>query len=266
MRRRDPDLCIDTPARADSTQYAHLGFQDVFYLTRLQLSLPPSALTLPRPTSPTRKQLVKARYPLSPEYQISIEDPRASMSDASSVITSSTSVRRVVSRGRDNSVKGLGRVASTAPTLSTPDLGPLDFTSSPSTLPVRTPAPPSPAVLIPLRDHDARDGLDSRDHFDFIANTHAPVLPPLHLPEPAHPVRNGLAPISSQMRRMASGSSQGSSNSGQRAQRGSGAATGDEGDVKRMLEARIKALVSAMCDSDADLSHASVSHAFVWTQ
>ena len=56
-------------------KYAHLGYQDIFYLTRLQLGLPPSTLDLGRPTSPCRKVLVRAKFPLDPKYQLPLEDP-----------------------------------------------------------------------------------------------------------------------------------------------------------------------------------------------
>ncbi|WWD17690.1 hypothetical protein CI109_102131 [Kwoniella shandongensis] len=45
-------------------KFAHLGYQDVFYLTRLQLCLPPSHRSLPCPTPPVLQVLKKAKYPL----------------------------------------------------------------------------------------------------------------------------------------------------------------------------------------------------------
>ncbi|OCF37646.1 hypothetical protein I316_00773 [Kwoniella heveanensis BCC8398] len=48
-------------------RFAHQGFQDIFYLTRLHLRLPPSTLNLPNPSCPVRKTLLKAGYPLPPQ-------------------------------------------------------------------------------------------------------------------------------------------------------------------------------------------------------
>ncbi|KAL1407475.1 hypothetical protein Q8F55_006908 [Vanrija albida] len=70
-------------------KYALIGFADVFYLVRLELQLPPSALALPRPSSPVRRQLLAAKYPLPPAYQVSQSEDDAVSTRAS---TSTTSV------------------------------------------------------------------------------------------------------------------------------------------------------------------------------
>ncbi|ORX37414.1 hypothetical protein BD324DRAFT_448806 [Kockovaella imperatae] len=45
-------------------EFAHRGYQDIFYLTRFELSLPPSRLNLPQPSSPVAKTLADANFPL----------------------------------------------------------------------------------------------------------------------------------------------------------------------------------------------------------
>jgi hypothetical protein len=218
-------------------QYAHLGFQDVFYLARLQLSLPPSSMYLPRPTSPIRRVLVKAKYPLPPEFQTLQEDPRSSISDRTSVTSraaTSGPIQGEVNRGRDCSVKVLGKGFGGAPSLPTPtqvspSLGPL-----PQSLSIRTPAPTSPGLLIPQREGEPRD------HFNSVATSPVQLPPPLDLPEPA---------FARPAQEVASGSStaSGASVQGRAVQR---MASGDETDVKRMLEARIKALVNQVGQCD----------------
>ncbi|WVR06051.1 hypothetical protein IAU60_003079 [Kwoniella sp. DSM 27419] len=53
-------------------KFAHLGYQDIFYLARFHLRLPPSALTLPGPSPAVRRTLMKAGYPLSPQLECSV--------------------------------------------------------------------------------------------------------------------------------------------------------------------------------------------------
>ncbi|WRT64329.1 uncharacterized protein IL334_001261 [Kwoniella shivajii] len=58
-------LCKHGKLETLESKFAHLGYQDIFYLTRLQLKLPPSSTTLPSPASSCVKQtLIKAKYPL----------------------------------------------------------------------------------------------------------------------------------------------------------------------------------------------------------
>ncbi|WVQ97612.1 hypothetical protein IAU59_004726 [Kwoniella sp. CBS 9459] len=59
-------------------RFAHQGYQDIFYLTRLHLRLPPSTLDLPNPSCPVRKTLLKAGYPLPPQPECSAGPSRPS--------------------------------------------------------------------------------------------------------------------------------------------------------------------------------------------
>ena len=213
----------------------------MFYLTRLQLALPPSAISLPRPSSPIRRQLVKANYPLPAQYQTSLRDevasptpPRPSVvisSDASEV-----SVKRP--RGRDDITKQLSWTSSRsslgAESMSTLNIS---LTASPSTaasaLPItpmsevgRQLGLPSPQILpsspSPVSIPQPKD--ESRDHFDHLSTTLISSPPSQMLVRQVSGGRSSLRHISR--------------HPSQRVP------SGDEGDVRRMLQARINALVS----------------------
>ncbi|WWC58779.1 uncharacterized protein I303_101323 [Kwoniella dejecticola CBS 10117] len=49
------------------SKFSSSGFQDIFYLTRLHLKLPPSSISLPPPSCLVRQTLLTAGYPLPPD-------------------------------------------------------------------------------------------------------------------------------------------------------------------------------------------------------
>ncbi|WWC66228.1 uncharacterized protein I206_100129 [Kwoniella pini CBS 10737] len=57
-------VCKNGRLETLENKFAKLGFQDIFYLTRLQLKLPPSSLRLPPPSCFVGQTLLKAGYPL----------------------------------------------------------------------------------------------------------------------------------------------------------------------------------------------------------
>ncbi|WVF70292.1 hypothetical protein IAT40_005081 [Kwoniella sp. CBS 6097] len=116
-------------------RFAHLGFQDVFYLTRLHLRLPPSTLDLPNPSCPVRKTLLRAGYPLPTQSECS-NGPSSSSSRTTNVISRPTSPKSSIPRrgssSLDLSVPSESRSRlDGAPTKASPATGMKRSTSSP---------------------------------------------------------------------------------------------------------------------------------------
>ncbi|OCF73984.1 hypothetical protein I204_05834 [Kwoniella mangroviensis CBS 8886] len=57
-------MCKHGKLETLESKFSSLGLQDIFYLTRLHLKLPPSSITLPSPSTTVRQTLLKAGYPL----------------------------------------------------------------------------------------------------------------------------------------------------------------------------------------------------------
>ena len=213
----------------------------MFYLTRLQLSLPPSATSLPRPSSPIRRQLVKASYPLPAHYQTSLRDEAVRPTSPKPIVVVAPDVREVSTerrRGRDDRTKELSW-ASSRSSLGAQSSSTLNIslTASPSTgfsgLPITPmtevgrqlgapspqilPSSPSPVSIPPPKD-------ESRDHFDHLSTTPINSLPSPMLTRKVSGGRGPIRPIGRHPSLRAP--------------------SGDEGDVRRMLQARINALVS----------------------
>ena len=76
---------------AHKSQYAHLGFQDIFYLVRMELQLPASSIALPRPSEPVLQRLLDAGYPLPDTFP----EPgsRPGSTSISPVVTRAASVK-----------------------------------------------------------------------------------------------------------------------------------------------------------------------------
>ncbi|WVQ62010.1 uncharacterized protein L199_000143 [Kwoniella botswanensis] len=57
-------MCKHGKLETLESKFSSLGLQDIFYLTRLHLKLPPSSITLTSPSTTVRQTLLKAGYPL----------------------------------------------------------------------------------------------------------------------------------------------------------------------------------------------------------
>lgn len=101
---------------ADVWQYAFIGFQDIFYLTRCELGLPFSSLKLPPPTGPARARLERAGWKLDPGMFYNPAEYRRGRTDTVKDISRSNSREARSTRGATGS---RGRSIEDTPSSST---------------------------------------------------------------------------------------------------------------------------------------------------